>query len=77
MAGLGRLDALGEGSALQKYFEDQLDAGLTWQVVEWLRGITSLPVLVKGVLTAEDAMLASKSGASGLIISNHGGRQLD
>jgi 4-hydroxymandelate oxidase len=50
---------------------------LTWQDVTWLRDLTSLPVLVKGVLTAEDALLALAHGAAGIIVSNHGGRQLD
>ena len=65
------------GSALQQYITDQLDASLTWEVLEWLRGVTRLPLVVKGVLTAEDARLAVESGASGIVVSNHGGRQLD
>jgi isopentenyl diphosphate isomerase/L-lactate dehydrogenase-like FMN-dependent dehydrogenase len=50
---------------------------LTWESVSWLRSITSLPVLLKGILTAEDALLAVEHGVSGIIVSNHGGRQLD
>lgn len=50
---------------------------LTWNYVEWLRGATKLPVILKGVLHAEDADIAVQRGASGLIVSNHGGRQLD
>lgn len=50
---------------------------LTWEILPWLRSITSLPILVKGILTAEDAELAVKYGASAIIVSNHGGRQLD
>jgi isopentenyl diphosphate isomerase/L-lactate dehydrogenase-like FMN-dependent dehydrogenase len=50
---------------------------LSWRDIEWLASISGLPVLVKGVLTAEDALLASESGAAGLVVSNHGGRQLD
>jgi isopentenyl diphosphate isomerase/L-lactate dehydrogenase-like FMN-dependent dehydrogenase len=45
--------------------------------VDWLRSITSLPVLVKGILAAEDALLALEHGVSGIVVSNHGGRQLD
>ncbi|CAI0548487.1 unnamed protein product [Linum tenue] len=45
--------------------------------VKWLQTITSLPILVKGVLTAEDAKLAVQNGAAGIIVSNHGARQLD
>jgi len=50
---------------------------VTWETVNWLRSTTSLPVLVKGILTAEDALLALEHGVSGIIVSNHGGRQLD
>ncbi len=50
---------------------------LTWDYVGWLRGATNLPVLLKGVLAQEDAAMAVQSGASGIIVSNHGGRQLD
>ncbi len=52
-------------------------APLTWKTVDWLCSITSLPILLKGVLSAEDARLALEHGAAGLIVSNHGGRQLD
>src|SRR3954447_6017470 len=51
--------------------------GLTWDDLDWLRGQTSLPILVKGVLTAEDAQLALEHGIDGVIVSNHGGRQVD
>jgi len=50
---------------------------LTWDSLDWLRTITSLPILVKGILTAEDAQIALDRGVSGIIVSNHGGRQLD
>lgn len=50
---------------------------LTWDYVGWLRGATNLPVILKGVLAAEDAAMAVQSGASGIIVSNHGGRQQD
>ena len=51
--------------------------GLTWSDLDWLRGQTTLPLLVKGVLTAEDAQLALQHGMDGVIVSNHGGRQVD
>jgi isopentenyl diphosphate isomerase/L-lactate dehydrogenase-like FMN-dependent dehydrogenase len=54
-----------------------VDDTLTWQDLEWLRSVSSLPVLVKGILTAEDAVLAAEAGADGVVVSNHGGRQLD
>ncbi len=54
-----------------------IDPGMTWEGVDWLRSITSMPVLVKGVLDAEDARIALDHGVAGIIVSNHGGRQLD
>jgi lactate 2-monooxygenase len=51
--------------------------GLTWDDLDWLRGQTKLPLLVKGVLTADDAQLALEHGMDGVIVSNHGGRQVD
>jgi isopentenyl diphosphate isomerase/L-lactate dehydrogenase-like FMN-dependent dehydrogenase len=51
--------------------------GLTWDDLDWLRGRTTLPILVKGVLTAEDAQLALDHGVDGIVVSNHGGRQVD
>ena len=53
------------------------DDSLTWRDVRWLRSITSLPVILKGVLTPEDARNAVASGAAAVWVSNHGGRQLD
>jgi isopentenyl diphosphate isomerase/L-lactate dehydrogenase-like FMN-dependent dehydrogenase len=53
------------------------NVGLTWDDLDWLRSQTSLPLLVKGVLTAEDAELALEHGIDGVIVSNHGGRQVD
>ena len=50
---------------------------LTWAELEGLRGLTDLPLVVKGVLTGEDAALACEHGAAGVWVSNHGGRQLD
>ena len=49
----------------------------TWETMAWLRTITSLPIIVKGVLTGEDAQLSLEHGAAAIIVSNHGGRQLD
>ncbi|KAJ2160818.1 Hydroxyacid oxidase 1 [Coemansia sp. RSA 552] len=54
------------------------DQSLSWaNGISWLRSITSLPIIVKGVLTAEDTQLAVEHGCAGVIVSNHGGRQLD
>src|SRR5262249_58191103 len=49
---------------------------MTWRDIEWLAGF-GLPVVVKGLLTAEDAHLACENGAAAVVVSNHGGRQLD
>jgi isopentenyl diphosphate isomerase/L-lactate dehydrogenase-like FMN-dependent dehydrogenase len=51
--------------------------GLSWSDLDWLRAQTSLPILVKGVLTADDAEEALRHGVDGVIVSNHGGRQVD
>jgi lactate 2-monooxygenase len=51
--------------------------GLVWDDLDWLRAQTSLPILVKGVLTADDAELAFEHGVDGIVVSNHGGRQVD
>src|SRR5487761_477811 len=64
-------------SSLARYAAAQLDTTLTWEAIDWITSITSLPVLVKGILTAEDAALAVEHGVAGIIVSNHGGRQLD
>lgn len=50
---------------------------LTWDYIDWVRGASKLPLLLKGILAPEDAELAVKRGASGIVVSNHGGRQLD
>ena len=54
-----------------------IDRKATWAYVEWLAGNTSMPVVVKGVMTGEDGRLAAEHGAKGIIVSNHGARQLD
>jgi isopentenyl diphosphate isomerase/L-lactate dehydrogenase-like FMN-dependent dehydrogenase len=53
------------------------NVGLTWDDLDWLREQTDLPLLVKGVLTADDARLALDHGVDGIVVSNHGGRQVD
>jgi len=65
------------GSGFAPYIASLLDPALTWKDIEWLTGITKLPVLVKGILRSDDALLAVNHGASGVIVSNHGARQLD
>jgi 4-hydroxymandelate oxidase len=50
---------------------------ITWDIIAWLRSITSLPIILKGILAPSDALLALEHGVNGIIVSNHGGRQLD
>jgi isopentenyl diphosphate isomerase/L-lactate dehydrogenase-like FMN-dependent dehydrogenase len=50
---------------------------LAFTELEWLKGLTTLPLIVKGVRTAEDATLCMENGVDGLLVSNHGGRQID
>lgn len=60
------------------YLIDLHDQSLTWDDLMWIRDAAGeVPVLVKGILTEEDAVLAREHGAAGIIVSNHGGRQLD
>ena len=54
-----------------------LDASVSWRDLEWIAGESRLPVVLKGVVTAEDAQLAVEHGAAAIVVSNHGGRQLD
>lgn len=64
-------------SPLLAYIAEQLDPGLTWDDVAWLRSLSELPVVIKGVITGEDAVRAAEAGAAAVSVSNHGGRQLD
>lgn len=66
-----------DGSALAAFIGGVREPSLTWKDLEWLRGIAPLPLLVKGVVRADDARKAVASGAAGVVVSNHGGRQLD
>ena len=71
------LDAARMGASFHSYAQKQLDGSLTWDAIEWLRGETSLPLILKGIIAPEDALLAAERGVDGIIVSNHGGRQLD
>ena len=73
-----RVDALGDGAmGLIDYVNSQFDRTVIWSDVEWLRSQWDGPLILKGVLSPADAMRARDIGADGLMISNHGGRQLD
>ena len=66
-----------EGVSLLEVMADIINSDVTWTDLEWVRSASDLPVLVKGIMTAEDAVLAIDHGAAGVVVSNHGGRQLD
>ncbi|KAF5787953.1 putative (S)-2-hydroxy-acid oxidase [Helianthus annuus] len=66
-----------EGSNLEAFTSSSLDPSLSWKDIAWLKSITQLPILIKGVLTREDVIKAMEIGVEGIIASNHGGRQLD
>jgi 4-hydroxymandelate oxidase len=66
-----------EASRLDAFIRTEFDPALTWKDVDWLRSITKLPIVLKGIMAAEDGALAVEHGASAVVVSNHGGRQLD
>ncbi|CAH1710748.1 unnamed protein product [Aphis gossypii] len=65
------------GSGLTKYVMSLFDDRLVWDDIKWLKSITDLPIIVKGILSAADAKIAADLGCDGVFVSNHGGRQLD
>jgi L-lactate dehydrogenase (cytochrome) len=72
--------ALGEGEAVTdflRWIARNFDRSVTWQDLDWVRAEWDGPIVVKGILDAEDARDALKAGAQGIVVSNHGGRQLD
>jgi 4-hydroxymandelate oxidase len=70
--------AAAEGqSGLAAYFAHLLDPSLSWRDLGWLRSLTRLPIVVKGIVRPDDALRAAEHGASAIVVSNHGGRQLD
>ncbi|MGH7894953.1 MAG: alpha-hydroxy acid oxidase, partial [Candidatus Binatia bacterium] len=75
--GLGNFPHLGRGEDLMSLMAELHDRRFTWDDLAWLRGISRLPLVVKGILRGDDAARAIEHGAAALIVSNHGGRQLD
>lgn len=75
----GKADFPGQpaGSGLAAYMAEMIDQSLSWADVDWLCSVTKLPVLIKGIVRGDDGARAVSHGASGVIVSNHGGRQLD
>ncbi|XP_065661306.1 uncharacterized protein LOC100211966 isoform X3 [Hydra vulgaris] len=64
-------------SGLMEYVNKQIDPSINWDSIKWIQSITSLPIFLKGILTKEDAIESLKYDIQGIIVSNHGGRQLD
>ncbi|KAF2880613.1 hypothetical protein ILUMI_25553 [Ignelater luminosus] len=66
-----------KGSGISEYVNKLFDATLEWKDIKWLQSITTLPIVLKGILTAEDAIKGAELGIAGILVSNHGGRQVD
>jgi L-lactate dehydrogenase (cytochrome) len=73
----GKVADVGDLDAYKGFVDSQFDSTVTWQDIAWLRGHWPGRILIKGVMEAEDARAAADVGADGVIVSNHGGRQLD
>src|SRR5262245_54419345 len=65
------------GAALREYFATLVDGSVTWKDVAWLRSVSPLPLVLKGILAPEDGRLAAEYGIDAVVVSNHGGRVLD
>src|SRR3954470_9359336 len=74
---MGHLKGSEDITALSVWINSQFDTSLNWKDVEWIRSIWPGKLVLKGILDVEDANEAAKSGAQALVVSNHGGRQLD
>src|SRR5204863_6140796 len=66
-----------DGIGFKSFVEGMRDPSLNWKDVSWLASITKMPIFIKGLVRGDDAALAIEHGASGVVVSNHGGRQLD
>jgi L-lactate dehydrogenase (cytochrome) len=73
----GHVKGMENVNSLAQWTASQFDATLSWKDVEWVRSVWPGKLIVKGILDVEDAKTAAKTGAAALIVSNHGGRQLD
>ena len=73
----GHVDSATDMTSLSMWIQDQFDPKLSWDDVEWIKKKWGGPLILKGILDVEDAKIAAKSGADAIIVSNHGGRQLD
>ena len=76
-AGLEKSPDEDMGAAVGHFLSVFANPALTWERLEWLRGATTLPIVLKGVLHPDDAREARERGVDGIVVSNHGGRQID
>ena len=74
---VGHVSGVEDVSSLSAWVAEQFDLTLSWDDVAWLRSIWPRKLILKGILDADDAKIAANSGADALVVSNHGGRQLD
>jgi len=74
---VGHAKGVGDLSSLSSWTAEQFDPGLSWADVEWVKKLWGGKLILKGIMDVEDARLAADSGADAMIVSNHGGRQLD
>ncbi|MFC5386644.1 L-lactate dehydrogenase [Aquamicrobium segne] len=74
---VGHVKGVGDLSSLASWTADQFDPQLSWDDVEWIRQRWGGKLILKGIMDSKDAEIAAKTGADALIVSNHGGRQLD
>jgi L-lactate dehydrogenase (cytochrome) len=74
---VGHAQSVSDMSSLSSWTSQQFDPSLSWRDVEWIKNRWGGKLIIKGIMDAEDARLAASSGADALIVSNHGGRQLD
>lgn len=77
LAGEGELPETSGDSSLARHLARTHDSALTPKDIDWIRELTGLPVVVKGIVRGDDAAVAVAHGAAGIVVSNHGGRQLD
>jgi L-lactate dehydrogenase (cytochrome) len=73
----GRIKGADSLTTLSQWIAGQFDPTLSWKDVEWVKKVWGGPLVLKGVLDVEDAKIAAQSGADAIVVSNHGGRQLD
>ena len=74
---IGHVAGVKDTGSLSEWTREQFDPGLNWDDVAWIKDLWGGPLIIKGIMTPEDACLARDHGADAIIVSNHGGRQLD